>query len=265
MLTAALALEYVIVFGAPPALGWFLWKKLGTPWTLFFVGAATWVGSQVVHLPLNAGLTALFQQTWMPKPPEASSKAFNALVLGLSAGVCEETARYLVYRFWIRKTRAWRQALMFGAGHGGIESILLTGLLGGLTLINMVVLHDMDLSTAGFPPQEAAQIGQAVAEYWGMPAYMPLLAAAERGMSILFHLSAAALVVQAFRLDRLWPLWAAIAWHAAINAISLYVALTWGAVASEASLAALSLVSVGILWATWHAERPAPGLARVAS
>jgi uncharacterized membrane protein YhfC len=257
MLIAALVIEYLIVFGVPVALGWFLWKKMGTPWTLFLIGGVTWVASQVVHMPLNAGLTALFLQTWMPKPPAEWKDAFNSIVLGLTAGVCEETARYLVYRFWLKKARTWRQALMFGAGHGGIEAILLTGLLGGLTMVSMFVMRDMDLSGAGFPPEQAVQITQAVAEYWSMPLYMPLLAAAERVMAMVFHLSAATLVLQVFRRNRLWPLWAAIGLHTALNAVALYVALTWGAVASEASLAGLSLVSAGILWATWRADQKA--------
>jgi len=128
-------------------------------------------------------------------------------------------------------------------------------LLGGLTMVSMFVLRDMDIAGAGFAPEQAAQITQAVADYWSMPAYMPLLAAAERVMAIAFHLSSAALVLQVFRRNRLWPLWVAIGFHTALNAVALYVALTWGAVASEASLAGLSLVSAGILWATWRAEQ----------
>jgi uncharacterized membrane protein YhfC len=122
-------------------------------------------------------------------------------------------------------------------------------------MVSMFVMRDMDISGSGFAPEQAAQIAQAVTDYWSMPAYMPLLAAAERVMAIAFHLSAAALVLQVFRRNRLWPLWAAIGWHTAFNAVALYIALTWGAVASEASLAGLSLVSASILWATWRAEQ----------
>jgi len=140
---------------------------------------------------------------------------------------------------------------MFGAGHGGIESAI-TGLLVGVTLVNMIVLRDVDVATLGLPPE---QVARQVAEFWAMPAYMPLLAAAERLLSIVFHLSAAALVMQALLRQRMWPLWTAMGWHATVNAITLYVNNAYGAVAAEASLAALSVVSAGILWATWRADR----------
>lgn len=68
-------------------------------------------------------------------------------------------------------------------------------------------------------------------------------------------LSAAALVMQVFTRRRLWPLWAAMGWHETTNAVVVYANVTWGIVAAEALLAELSLVSVGILWGTWCAER----------
>jgi len=36
-------------------------------------------------------------------------------VLGLTAGLCEESARYIGYRWLIKQARRWRDALMLGA------------------------------------------------------------------------------------------------------------------------------------------------------
>lgn len=253
MLVLAFLTEIVVMLGAPVALGLFLWRRWGLSWMLFFAGAVTFVGSQVVHLPLNEGLTALFRLDWMPKPPEAWQLPFNAVVLGLTAGLCEETARYLVYRFWQKDARTWRQALMFGAGHGGVESVIF-GLLVGVTFVSMAALRGVDVTEMGLPAEAARQ----VADYWAIPAYMPLLGAAERLLAILLHLSLAALVMQAFLRQRLWPLWAAIGWHALVDAVTIYASGTWSAVAAEASLAVLSLGSVGILWATRRARADRP-------
>ncbi len=257
MLTLAFLIEIVIMLGAPAALGWLLWRRWRLPWMLFFTGAVTFLASQVAHLPLNAGLTALFRFDWMPKPPETWQLPFNAAVLGLTAGLCEETARCLVYRSWLKDARTWRQALVFGAGHGGIESVI-TGLLVGATLVSMAAMRGVDVSALGLSADQAAETARQVAEFWVLPAYLPLLAAAERLMAILLHLSLAALVMQVFLRQRLWPLWAAIGWHALVNAVAVYVNSAWGAVAAEASLAALSLGSVSILWAARRAEQPLP-------
>lgn len=260
MLSATFLIEIAIMLGAPVTLGWLLWRRWSLPWTLWGSGAVTFIASQVVHLPLNAGLTALFRFAWMPQPPEAWQLPFNAIVLGLTAGLCEETARYLAYRFWLKDARTWQQALMFGAGHGGIES-LITGLLVGATFLSMAALRGVDLNQMGLPIGQA----RAIADYWALPAYMPLLGAAERLMALLFHLSAATLVMQALVRRRLWPLWAAIGWHALINAVVVYINSVWGAVASEVSLAGLSLGSLGILWATQDTSVKPPPRARTES
>ena len=259
MLMLALAIELVLMFATPVVLGVLLRRRWALPWRLLLIGAATFIASQVVHIPLNAGLTVLFQQDWMLKPPEAWTKAFNAIVLGLTAGLCEEGARYLVYRYWLREARSWRQGVLFGVGHGGIESVM-TGLLVAVTVLNAVALRNVDPTTLGLSPDQAAAVAGQIAEFWNMPLYMPLLAGAERLMSILFHLSAAVLVLQAFRIGRIWPLPAAIAWHTAGNAIGVYASRTWGPLAAEGSLAVLSLVSVAILWTTrrWEQSSATP-------
>jgi uncharacterized membrane protein YhfC len=232
---------------------------------LVVAGATAFVASQVVHLPLNAGLTALFRIESVPKPPEAWALPFNAVVLGLTAGLCEEIARFLVYRLWVKDARTWRQAVMVGAGHGGIESVLV-GLLVAANLVIMMVLHNPEASPLGTSGELAEQIVQAVNAYWETPLYMPLLAALERLMAVLMHLALSALVMFGVARSRLWTLPAAIIWHAAFNAVGVYVQGTWGPVAAEGALALASIGSALVLWATWRATQrfsadslPAPG------
>src|SRR5688572_30652271 len=117
MLYLTYALNFLLMIALPILLGAFLARRLGVRWSLFGIGAVTFIASQVVHLPLNAGLTALFANQILPNPPLVWKLPFNAIVLGLTAGLCEEIARYVVYRRWIKSARTWREALMFGAGH----------------------------------------------------------------------------------------------------------------------------------------------------
>ncbi|MBI3242288.1 MAG: YhfC family intramembrane metalloprotease, partial [Chloroflexi bacterium] len=124
MLYLIYPLNALLMMALGVGLGLFLARRLNLRWGLFGVGAVTFVASQVVHIPLNYGLTWLFANHVLPGPPAEWQLLFNVTVLGLTAGLCEETARYAVYRWWIRSARTWREALMFGAGHGGIEAIL---------------------------------------------------------------------------------------------------------------------------------------------
>ena len=58
-----------------------------------------------------------------------------ALYGGIMAGLFEETGRYLCFSFALKRYRAKNvNALMYGAGHGGFESIVLAG----LTMINNI-------------------------------------------------------------------------------------------------------------------------------
>jgi uncharacterized membrane protein YhfC len=258
MLIAAFVTEIMVMLGAPVLLGLWLRRKWGLPWTLFLIGSMTFVASQVVHIPLNAGLTALFRQDWLPAVlvPQPSSPwilPFNAVVLGLTAGLCEELARYFVLRFWLKEARSWRHAVVFGAGHGGLESWF-AGLLVVLTIASMAVMRNQDPVALGIPPEMAEQAAREITGFWTTSAYIPLLAAAERMMSIVAHLALSVLVMQSFLRERLWPLFVAIAWHSLFNAVAVFVLGTWGAVAVEAALAFLTLINALIIWATWRAS-----------
>jgi len=239
-----------LMIAVPIVLGVFLARRFGLGWRLFGVGAVTFVASQAVHLPLNAGLTALFanRALGVPAPPAAWRLPFNAVVLGLTAGLCEETARYLVYRLWLKFARTWREALMFGAGHGGIEAILLGGLV-GITFVNMMAVRNLDPAALPVPAEQQALAAQQIAAYWSAPWPAVLLGALERAFALCFHLSAAVLVLRAVtRRNALW-LVGAILWHAAVNAAALFAAGTWGPYWAEAVMGVFALVSLATVFA----------------
>ncbi len=254
MLVPLIVVEIVLMCAVPVVLAVWLRKRWDLPWMLVVAGAVTFVGSQVVHLPLNAGITALFRFEVLPPISDGWKLPFNAIVGGLTAGICEEVARYLVMRFWAKECRTWRQALVFGAGHGGIESIL-TGLLVGVTLANMVVLRNAGPASLGLEGEQAAVLAQAVEAFWETPWYMPLLAVFERWMAMTLHLALSVTVMRVFVTGRLWLLGAAILWHTATNAAGVYVQGTWGPLAAEGTLLLFSGVSAAILWVTHRREQ----------
>jgi uncharacterized membrane protein YhfC len=238
-------LNALLMIGMPIALGVWLARKTKAPWRLFGVGAVTFIGSQVVHIPLNYGLTALFKAIWPSAQPQPWHIPFNAIILGLTAGLCEETARYIGYR-WLAKSRHWRDALMFGAGHGGTEAIIL-GLLVGVTFVNMVAARQMDLAASGLTGQTLALAQQQIAAYWSAPWYMALLGAVERLFALSVQVSLAVLVLQVFtRNDWRW-LVVAIGYHLIVDAVAVVGVLSrWSPLMIEAVVAAFALVSLAI-------------------
>jgi uncharacterized membrane protein YhfC len=140
MIFFLLLLNFLWMLIIPLLLAAYLGRRQRANWGLFGIGAATFILSQVGHLPFNW----LILQRWQLLPVDTGSWSGLLLIsafLGLSAGLFEETARFLTFRYWARDARTWRDGLMTGAGHGGIEAMLL-GILG---LINMILLNRMRL------------------------------------------------------------------------------------------------------------------------
>ncbi|MBN1643145.1 MAG: YhfC family intramembrane metalloprotease [Anaerolineae bacterium] len=256
MLTAVIALQLALIVGGVGALVWFVRARHGAAWRLLGIGAATFVGSQVIHLPLNSALGALLRLPFAANMPEAWQLPVSALLAGLTAGLCEEGARYLVLRYWAVDARRWAAGLALGIGHGGAEALILAALVLA-TLLTMVVVRGMDDLDLGLDEEMQVQLREAVDAYWQTPLYIPLLSAAERWMAIAVQLALTVLVQRAFVLRRLWPFWAAMALHTLVDAAAVYVLVTWGAIVVEAALAVFAAGSVAILWATWRADRRA--------
>ncbi len=210
-------------------------------------GALTFVGSQVFHLAFNAwGLWWLIQALGLSGEASGPGMVWVALLLGLSAGIFEESARYLVYRYWLRDVRSWQQAVLFGAGHGGIEAILLGGL-ALLTLFQASSLRNVDLTTL-VPPEQVDLARQQLEAYWAASWAEALLPAVERGLAMALHISLAVMVLRARLGRRLGWLVLAVLWHAVANAAGLLALQWWGPYAAEGAIAVFVLGALGVAW-----------------
>jgi len=236
----ATSVEILVMIGVPIALAVTLARRAHASWATLGAGVVSFLGSQVVHLPLNWGLASAGVLG------AARPAVMSAIVLGLTSGLCEESARWLTLRFWRRGDRDAPSALMFGTGHGGVESVFV-GLIAAATLASMFAMRDVDPRTIGVPAEQAGLVGQQVAAFWALPWWSPLLGAAERLMAITFHLSASSLVVLA--LVRRQPAWVALAvlWHAVTNTSVVLALGAWGPVAAEGLLLAMTPVSVALI------------------
>jgi uncharacterized membrane protein YhfC len=70
MLYVTYTLNFILMMTMPIALGVFLARRFKLGWGLWFIGAATFILSQVVHIPLNMGLMALYTNNIIPPSPE---------------------------------------------------------------------------------------------------------------------------------------------------------------------------------------------------
>ncbi|MEW5869375.1 MAG: YhfC family glutamic-type intramembrane protease [Chloroflexota bacterium] len=230
----------------PLILGIYLARKFRLGWRLWWIGAATFVLSQIGHLPFNFALGLLFERNLLPTPPESWRLPFSAILLGLSAGLWEESARYITYRWWAKEARSWRTGLMLGTGHGGIEAIIL-GVLVLFTYANMVYAQNVDL-TQLVPAAQLSTAQHQLETYWSAPWGVSLLGALERAFTIPFHLSASLLILQVF-VRRQWRwYWFSVGWHTAINTLAVFAVSRWGAYATEAIIGCSVVIDLGIIF-----------------
>ncbi|MGD8633137.1 MAG: YhfC family glutamic-type intramembrane protease [Anaerolineales bacterium] len=247
MLTVAHVLNFTVMIALPLALGIWMKKRFGLSWALFGWGALTFIASQVLHVPFNQ----IVLVPWIVRlgfPESGSGLVIGSLLVGLSAGVFEELARYVVLRRWAGGARSWRSGLFYGVGHGGAEAIIF----GGLALfafVQAVALRDADL-VALLGAQQAALAQEQLGVYWSMSPGLALLGAVERFFALLVQMSAALMVVAAVaRKERRW-LVAAILWHTVVDAAAVYIMQRLGVYAAEAAVFIMALLALGfIFWA----------------
>jgi uncharacterized membrane protein YhfC len=203
-------------------------------------GALTFVAAQLVHLPLNWALGLLGGGRGVALWPLIPM----ALVAGLSAGLCEEGARWIVLTFFLKRVRTWAPGLQYGAGHGGGEAIIF-GLLVLINLITMLVLPSMKQLSAALPPGTMDQVRQGASAYWATPWYMPVLGGLERVFAITLQIAMALLVVRSVAEHKIKYLLVAIGIHTAVDAFAVWSMQTLGIYATELGVAVMAL---GGLW-----------------
>ena len=258
LLTVLHPLNGMICIALGVGLGIYLTLRFKLNWRLWWVGAFTFIFSQVGHLPFNIGVLNPWMADVMESLPAAWRVPITAVVLGLSAGLFEEFSRFAVYRWWIRDARTWSQGLLFGAGHGGLEAILVGGL-SLYTYIQLVALRGTDLTTI-IPADQVSLVQQQVSLYWSLPWYDSLLGALERLLTLPLHLACAVLVLQAFTRHRFGWVWLAVGLHTLVNAVAVYLAQVANVYLAELFIGILAILEIGlIMWLRRSMpETPAP-------
>jgi uncharacterized membrane protein YhfC len=205
----------------------------------------TFVVSQIGHIPFNG----LILQRWQLVPTDTAvftNLLIYALFLGLSAGIFEEGARYLTYRFWAKDARSWGKGLMLGAGHGGIEAILLG--LTGIINVGALVLIRQGMFVDAIPPDQMPLVQEQITAVFSTPLPAIMLGAMERLFALCAHLAMSLLVMQVFVRGQLRWLLASILWHTLLNASAVIAVTTWNAYVTEAIIGLFALLSIGIIF-----------------
>jgi uncharacterized membrane protein YhfC len=247
ILSYLLAIAIEILF--PLLLAIWLRRRFRITWSLLGYGAliflvfqiltrlpVTWVGEYFLGERLASDRTLLVG--WI-------------VLAAFTAALFEEGGRYLGYRFLWKKQgeKSWDKALMYGAGHGGLESILV-GVLAVVGLINVLYLSQVNPDTLPISPEQIEQVRQAKAAIADLGWWTPLLGAWERLMALAIQISLSVMVLQVFLRKRFFWWWLALGYHMLVDLLAGLLVLGYvSAVQIELILLPIALFSVGIiLW-----------------
>ena len=246
MLTAAYLLNCLGMIVLPIVLSFYVTRKFSLSWKLILAGGLTFIASQVLHIPFLTWLTALFNNGTLPAIPFAYQAIFNAILLGLLAGIFEETARWILFKFILKSTKTWEEGVVVGTGYGGTEALIL-GVLALGTVIYMISTRNADLSTL-VPPEQLELAKQEYTKFWSAPVYMAFLGFIERIFTICVQISLTIMVLYsvAYR-EPVW-FWIALLWHALVDALAVYLMPIIGALAVEAVIGVCAAISLLILF-----------------
>lgn len=256
------ALVVAIVFDIlyPLVLAVIARRRLSVSWRYFAYGALIFFLFQLMS---RVPIVIVIQRAIAPQLQASPVFLYSWLgILALTAGLFEEVGRYVGYRWLMRREeKTWNKAVMYGLGHGGLESALLVGGSGLLTLINLLVLSSIGLNV--IPPAQRVVVVQQLAAINAQPAWFPLLGAWERLWTVPVQVALSVLVLQVFRRGNISWLWLAILAHTVVDFVTIGVLQLLGPSKISTSLLVELIVAVfGViaLWVIW-ALRDKPGAA----
>ncbi len=168
---------------------------------IFVLGVVSFTVSQLLlRIPIFEELhkTAWFSLFSITQP------VLYVMLLALSAGVFEESGRYVALRFMKTDLLTWENGVVFGLGHGGMEAFWLVG----LQYINMIT---------------AVLAGEHTAEVLNTASYFYLIGGIERILAVLLHIGFTMLVLYAVKRRNIWFFLLAVLFHFSVNAIAVII------------------------------------------
>ena len=153
---AGMVFSLVVAWGLPLALLILIRRKQKADMLPFFLGCGSFflfamLLEQLMHslvlLKMGTVSKALSENLWL-----------YALYGGLAAGLFEETGRYLTMRFLMKGKWTRENALMYGAGHGGLEAVLILGMASVNNLLYSVMINTGSLVSALSENMDSQQV-----------------------------------------------------------------------------------------------------------
>jgi len=245
---ASMALSGLIGLAIPVAL-YIIFRKKGANHLPFWIGCITFVFFVYV-LERNAYVLLMKTPFWLTVN---SNFWLLGIFGGFMAGFFEETGRYIMMKTVLRKKRANDyNGLMYGAGHGGIEVVLLLS----VTMIQNVI-YSLQMNASGTSALGGVDAAQQLAN---TPFWMMFVGAIERIAAVSIHVSLSVLVWFAAKDGKkfmLYPL--AILLHLLVDAVAvIFLRLGVNVWLIEGAVYVMAIAFIFLAVAVWKKNHVSP-------
>ena len=229
-----MSVNALLGIAVPVCLAWYLVRRHHARLSTILIGAGTFILFALV-------LESIMHQLVLLGPHGAAIQGntlWYALYGGLAAGVFEETGRFLSMKFLMKKEpTAPLPGIAYGAGHGGVEMLIIFGLtmISNLVLSFMINSGQAETLFSQAPAEAAAQLQVQLDALQSTRAGAWLIGLWERFTALILHLGLSVLVWAAVRKGGKW-LWlfpAAILLHALVDAGAVLLQKSVGMVPIE--------------------------------
>ena len=173
----------------------------------------------------------------------AGNTLYYALYGGLMAAIFEETGRYIAFHVFMKHLHDDnKNAIMYGAGHGGLEVFMIIGMTGISNLALAISINNGSLP--GYTGDEAAILEQSVEVLKNTASSAYLLGMLERVSAVMLQIALSIIVWQTIRQvrGRIMYLFLALFIHFAVDFSTVILTSMIPLAAYEAILLAVSAV-----------------------
>ena len=259
--TAIVLLAGALAIVIPIALIYFYARKHSLSLKIALYGAGFFLLVQFFHTPLVILTQSSVYLSFIKAVGNTGAIILIAVYLGALAALFEEISRYLIFKKFL-KQKTLEGAKLFGLGWGGVEAVLLMGLLGTVSVfVTEDFFNKTDFSTLnqtllaqGTPPQivemQVDFLLQQKAAFEKRSPFEPLLGFYERLLAIAFHVCASILVMQSVLSNSRRGLYAALGWHFLLDAVLVFLAYSLGTGSALLVEGALTLIVVAFVFFT---------------
>lgn len=248
-------LSLIVMIGLPVLLAFLVTRYFRVSWWVVLVGVLTFIASQVLRVPLAAGLNTLFTNGTLSVPNAQWAPVINGVIAGLMAGICEESARWVGFKLLKKKAERYGSAFALGVGHGGAESILLAVLGTAATLFTVLFYNPGAEIAKGVSTNEVQYMLLQIDQFWLTPWHSGLLPGVERVIALSTQIVLATMVWKSI-VDRSFVWFAlAVLYHMIIDAVAVFLqGIGWGYWPIEGILAIFLLLNIYLLYRFWDEE-----------